>query len=218
MARRTMLFLGSFLMLPLCATAADWTLRFEAGATNDPKDSRSAYSLGSSELTLDSGYLLAVGCEYRLNPLVGFEVSLSRMALDAEWREFEIVGVGDPPQPESVLVASDSGEVALQPIGLTAMFHVLRTSRSDVYIGPQVAWVTYDIALKGAPDRESEAAFGVKIRWDWRPEDSPWSVGLSYRYLEAQRDDLERDVYTNLPIQAVALGVAYRFGNVHASQ
>lgn len=218
MARRAILFLSSFFILPWCAAPADWTVRLEAGATNYSRDSFSAFSLGYSELALDGGYSLSLGCEYRRSPLIGFEASISRIALDAEWREFQIQGVGDPPLPESVLVASDSGELALQPIALTAMFHVFRAPRSDLHIGPQVAWVTYDIALEGPPHRKSEPAFGIKAGWVWRPTESPWGVGLSYQYLEVQHEGVEHDQYTGLPIQVVALGLSYRFENSHASQ
>lgn len=218
MARRAMLFLSSVLILPCCAAAADWTVRLEAGATNYSRDSLSAFSLGYSELVLDGGYALSLGCEYRRNPLVGFEVSISRIALDAEWREFRIQGAGDPPLPEVVLVASDSGEFALQPIALTAKFHVFRAPRSDLHIGPQVAWVTYDIALEGAPQRKSEPAFGIKAGWDWRPTESAWSVGLSYQYLDVQHEGVEHDQYTGLPIQVIALGLSYRFENSHSSR
>jgi len=191
------------------AAAAGWTLRLEGGATDYSRHSFSGGSLSHSELTLDGGYALAVAGEYHLSPRVGVELSASRIALDAEWKDFEIRGVGNPPRAVAVLVGSGSGDFSVQPLGLALVFHPLRTPRSDLYVGPQVAWVTYDIGLDGPPDREAEPAVGAKLGWEWHRTGAPWSAGLVYRFLDVQHEGVERDQYTGLPLHVLSLVLSH---------
>jgi len=191
------------------AAAADWTVRAEGGATDYSRESFSGGSLSHTQLTLDGGYALSIAGEYRPNPRLGIELSLSRIALDAESRHFEIRGIGNPPRGVAVLVGSDSGDFSLQPLAVTLLFHPLRTSRSDLYVGPQVGWVRYDIGLEGLPPRESEPAVGAKLGWEWRPASSRWSAGLVYRFLDVQHEGLEHDTYTGLPLHLLSLVLSH---------
>ena len=218
MAHRSLLALAILItMANGRAVAADLTVRFEAGATDYSRRSFSGSSLGNSELTLNGGYVLSVAGEYRHNPRVGVELSASQIALDAEWRAFEIRGVGNPPRPVAIPAGSDAGDFTAQPVAVALLFHPLRASRSDFYVGPQVAWVRFDIGLEGPPDRESEAGLGAKVGWEWHPARSPWSVGLVYRFLEVQHEGVERDPYTGLPLHLLSLVLSHRFRGSHSS-
>ena len=210
MAHRALLVLAVLVtMTGSRAAAADWTVRVEGGATDYSRESFSGGSLSHSQLTLDGGYALAVAGEYHLSPRLGVELSLSRIALDAEWKNFEIRGIGNPPRGVAVLVGSDSGDFSVQPLGLGLVFHPLRTSRNDLYVGPQVAWVRYDIGLEGPPDREAEPAVGAKLGWEWRPASSRWSAGLVYRFLDIQHEGVEHDQYTGLPLHLLSLVLSH---------
>jgi hypothetical protein len=41
---------------------------------------------------------------------------------------------------------------------------------------------------------------------------SPWAAGVEVRHLEILHDTLERDLYRNIQLTTVALGVSYSFG------
>ena len=209
---RTLLLLGILGLSGLnTAMAADLTFRFEGGVARYSRTSLTAYSLGYSQLSLDDGSALTLGCEYRLNRALGFELSISRIALDADWRAFELHGEGDPPRPVAVLTDSDSGDFTLQPIALSLLWHPLRTRKSDLYLGPQVAAVSYSIGVEGPPHRDSEPAVGAKVGWEWLLGGSPWSLGVSYRFLEIQHEGVEHDQYTGLHPQTASLALSYRF-------
>jgi hypothetical protein len=88
----------------------------------------------------------------------------------------------------------------------------LRDRPFDLYLGPQIAWVSYDVDVPEAQDRESEFAYGAKLGAELRLGSSPWSVGLELRHVETLHELIEHDLYGNFGIDTAALVVGYRLG------
>lgn len=195
------------------AATGPWLLRVEAGTTDYSKQTFSGYSLGHTELSLDGGKGFGIAGEYRFSPRTGVELSLSSIDLDADWRQTEIRLVStNPTVLREVTVASDSGSFSLRPLAVTFLLHPLRHNWLDFYVGPQLAWVEFQMGLHGPPDREAELAFGGKLGLDLALGNSPWSAGVAYRFLETQHEGIERDQYTGIGIHLVSAVLSYRVG------
>jgi Outer membrane protein beta-barrel domain len=195
------------------AATGPWLLRVEAGTTDYSKQTFSAYSFGHTELSLDGGSGFGIAGEYRLSPRAGIELSLSSIDLDADWRQAEIRLVStNPTVLRAVTIASDSGSFSLRPLAVTFLLHPLRENRLDFYVGPQLAWVEFDMGLQGPPNREGELAFGGKLGLDLALGNSPWSAGVVYKFLDIQHEGVERDQYTGIGINLVSAVLSYRVG------
>ncbi|HEX3130352.1 MAG TPA: outer membrane beta-barrel protein [Thermoanaerobaculia bacterium] len=203
-SRYALAFLGLLALSAPGRAAGPWTFRVEGGTTNYSSRTFSSYLRGSTELRLDGGQSFGVAAEYRPGPRTGIELSLSTIDLDAESRSFEL-------RPNAVLVASDSGTFSLRPLAAAFLFHPSR-GRLDFYLGPQLAWVDYQIDVDGLPDREAELAYGGKAGLELAIGDSPWSVGASYRYLDVQHEGVERDQYTGIQLNLISAALSYRIG------
>lgn len=203
-SRYALVFLGLLaLSAPVCA-AGPWVVRAEGGTTSYSSRTFSGYQSDSTELRLDGGQGFGVAAEYRASPLVGVELSLSRIDIDADW---SLVRHNPRPLP----VASDSGTFSLRPLAAAVLFHPAR-GRVDFYLGPQLAWVDYQIDLNGPPDRDPELAYGAKLGLEVAIGDSPWAVGASYRYMDVQHEGMERDQYTGIRLDLISAAVSYRIG------
>jgi hypothetical protein len=207
----------AFLSLVLLSTAGraqtGWTLRVEGGTTDYSSRTFTGFLSGHTELSLDGGKGFGVAGEYRLGPRTGVELSLSSIDLDADWREVEIRLVStNPTVLREVTVASDSGSFTLRPLAVTFLFHPLQQDRLDFYFGPQLAWVDYQIDVNGPPDRDAELAYGGKAGLELALGRSPWSAGVTYRYLDTQHEGMEHDQYTGIRLNLVSAVLSYRLG------
>jgi hypothetical protein len=199
---------------PAVAEPGRWTLRGRALATDYKKRLVSGTQSGRTELVLDGGSGLELAAEYRSSPRVGWEVSVGQLSLDGDLRVVatRLVSV-DPFVLEDVTLFTDHGDFVLRPVAVSFLFHPLGERRFDLYLGPQVAWVSYDVDISSAQEREAEAAYGAKLGAELRLGSSPWSVGLELRHLETLHEAIEHDLYGTLGIDAAALMLAYRLGD-----
>jgi hypothetical protein len=204
-SRCILAFLGLLVLSTPIRAAGSWVVRVEGGTTDYSSRTFSSYLRGSTELSLDGGKGFGVAAEYRPGPRTGIELSLSRIDLDADSRQVEF-------HPNPIPIASDSGTFSLRPVAVTFLFHPLRQDRLDFYLGPQLAWVDFQTDLSGLPDREAELAYGGKLGLELALGNSPWSAGVTYRYLDTQHEGVERDQYTGIRINLVSAALSYRVG------
>lgn len=211
---RTILALAGLLLLNTAAHAqTGWTLRVEGGTTDYSSRTFSSSLSGFSELTLDGGTGFGVAGEYHISPRTGIELSLSRIDLDADWRTVLIRLVSTNPNVfREETIASDSGSLTLRPLAATFLFHPLQHDRLDFYLGPQLAWVDFQKDLNGPPDRDSEFAWGAKAGLELALGGSPWSVGVTYRYLDTQHEGVEHDQYRGIQLNLVSAVLSYKVG------
>jgi hypothetical protein len=186
-------------------------LRGRGLVTDYEKRLVSGFSLGRTELVLDGGSGFELAAEFRPRPRFGWELSVGRLSLDGDLRIIttRLVSVDPLVLQEETLFASE-GDFELQPIALSFLVHPLREGPVDLYLGPQVAWVSYRVDVPEAQDRESEPAYGAKLGAELRLGSSPWSVGLELRHLETLHEQIEHDLYGNFGIDIAALTLAYR--------
>ncbi len=112
-----------------------------------------------------------------------------------------------------VTIFSSDGDFTVQPFSLAVLFHPLRQSRFDIYAGPAIALVRYDIGVDGAQERDPEPGYGVKLGGEYLFGRTPWSLGLEYRHLELlRREPADRDLYGDIGLDVGSLVVGYRFG------
>lgn len=198
--------------LPAAAQESGWTLRLRALGSDYREQLGTSYFQSRNELELDGGFGFEVAGEYRFGSRSGIELAAGRLALDAEARVIQVEVVSfDPFVTRDVLVSTERGEIALQPFTVAYLFHPVRRGRIDLYFGPQLAYVTYDVGLDGASEREDELGYGAKLGLEWRPAGSAWSLGLELRHLEIGHETLDRDIYGDLGLTSYAVGVGYRF-------
>jgi len=212
-SRCALVFLGLLALSAPGRAAGPWTLRAEGGTTNYSSRTFSGFLSGYSELSLDGGKGFGVAGEYHISELVGVELSLSQIDLDADWRDVEIRLIStNPPVVGEVEVASDSGSFSLRPLAATFLFHPFHQGRLDFYLGPQLAWVDFQMGVNGPPDRDPELAYGGKAGLELALGGSPWSAGVSYRYLDTQHEGMEHDQYTGIRLSLVSAVLSYRLG------
>lgn len=210
-----LLLLVSISAAPAMAQPERWTLRASVLGTDYQKRLVSAFSLGRTELELDGGTGLEIAAEYRPSRLVGWELSVGRLAVDAELRSiaYRLISF-DPFILREEVTFSSEGDFRIEPIAVALLFHPLRDRRFDLYVGPQVAWVRYNADLDGAADRDDEPGFGAKLGAELRlGEDSPWFLAVELRHLQIPHDTLEHEIYTDIGIQTAALVFGYHVGS-----
>lgn len=209
------LLMVSISAAPAMAQPEGWTLRAGVLGTDYQKRLVSAFSLGRTELELDGGTGFEIAAEYRPSRLIGWELSVGRLAVDAELRNiaYRVVSFNPFVLGEEVTFSSE-GDFRIEPIAIALLIHPLRDRRFDLYVGPQIAWVRYNADLDGAADREDEPGFGAKLGAELRlGEGSPWSLALELRHLQIPHDTLEHEIYTDIGIQTAALVFGYHVGS-----
>lgn len=203
-SRYALVLLGLLVLSAPVRAAGPWVVRVEGGTTDYSSRTFTSYQSDTTELRLDRGTGFGVAAEYRPSPLIGVELSLSQIDIDADWNQYRF-------NPRRLLVASDSGTFSLRPLAAALLFHPSR-GRVDFYLGPQLAWVDYKINVDGPPDRDSELAYGGKLGLEVAIGDSPWAVGASYRYMDVQHEGMERDQYTGIRLNLISAALSYRLG------
>lgn len=211
----SLLLAVSIFSAPAMAQQEPWTLRASLLGTDYQKRLVTEYFGNSTELVLDGGVGLEIAAEYRPNRIIGWELSLSRLDVDATQRSFTNRVISfDPFVIRRELLFEDDGTFRIEPIAVALLFHPLRARRFDLYVGPQVAWVLYNVDVDGAQDRDPEPGFGGKLGAELRlGEDSPWSMALELRHLQIPHEGTDRDIYTDIGIQTAALVVGYHVGS-----
>ncbi len=205
-------------VLVLAATAAAaqpprWTLRAHALASNYEHEFIYPYST-TTYLNVDDGRGFEGSVEYRPHPRFGFELAAGQLTMDARVRVTQIQAISfNPTVLREVTIFSDEGEFTVKPFTAGLLFHPLRQGRFDLYVGPQVAWVRYDIDV--GESRDPYFGYGGKVGAAYSLGRSPWSVGVEYRHLELLREEnLDRSLYGEIGLDVFALTFGYRFGSV----
>ena len=199
---------------PVHASERAWLLRLEGATTNYSEETFSSYSVAYDRFVLDGGNGLGVATELLLSERLGLELSFGRVGLNAHWERFEYrPDPLNPTVPVAVQTDSDSGNFTLQPLAFSVYWHPFHSQRFDLYVGPQLAWVDYDVGLHGPPDRSAEWALGGKIGAEVRLGHSPWSAGVAFRYLDIQHEGEERDQYTGIGLPLASAVLTYRIGS-----
>ncbi|HKH44308.1 MAG TPA: outer membrane beta-barrel protein [Thermoanaerobaculia bacterium] len=208
------LLLAGFAAIPAAAEPTRWTMRGRALVSDYENRFTTAYFDNRTELDVDQGLGLEVAVELRANQRVGVELSAGRMSFDAALRNIRTVPgpSTNPREFQEIVTFSDEGDFVMEPIALSLLFHVLRDRPLDLYLGPQAAWVRYDIGVEGAQEREAELAYGAKLGAELRLGGSPWSLGLELRRLQTIHESTDRDLYGNLGVNIAALSLAYHTG------
>jgi hypothetical protein len=211
----SLLLLISISTAPAWAQPERWTLRAGILGTDYHKRLATEYFGNVTELVLDGGAGLEVAAEYRPNRIIGWELSLGRLDVDATRRDFVTRVISfDPFVSRIELRSEDNGDFRIEPIAVALLFHPLPARRFDLYVGPQVAWVLYDIDVDGAQDHDPEPGYGGKLGAELRlGEGTPWSVALELRYLQIPHKGSDRDIYTDIGIQTAALVFGYHVGS-----
>ncbi len=199
--------------LPGTASANDdpWKFRFAVVSMNPTGDIFDVPETGETfSYQSSSGVGIALDFEYRASRRLGIDfgvISASpgfTVAVDAE--------------PTSVSAKSD---IRVTPIYAALDIHLIPEGRFDLYIGPLVAYVTYDrFELVAGPEmREGFSAeegfgYGAVLGLDIGFGSGRWSLVTAVRYLkstlEASPDD--GDVgKTDLNPTIFSIGFGYRF-------
>jgi hypothetical protein len=211
------LLLAGLAVIPEPAAAAEpsrWTMRGRALVSDYENRFTTSYFENRTELDVDQGRGLEFALELRPNSLVGVELSVGRMSFDAALRDIRTEddpSSSNPRDFRDVVIFSDEGDFIMEPVSLSVLFHVLRDRPVDFYLGPQAAWVRYDVGVE-APEREAELAYGAKLGAELRLGGSPWSLGLELRRLQTIHESLDRDLYGNIGLNVAALSLAYHLG------
>lgn len=218
MIRKPRAALLASVVLVLTATAATaqqprWTLRAHALASNYEHQFVYPY-FTTQHLTVDDGRGFEGSVEYRPRPRLGFELAAGQLTFDARERVTRIEPISfNPVVLGEVTIFSADGDFTVKPLTAGLLFHPLREGRFDLYLGPQVAWVRYDVDV--AQSREPYWGYGGKVGAAYSLGRSPWSVGVEYRRLQLLQDEtVDRDLYGEIGLDVAALTFAYRFGSI----
>ena len=186
-----------------------WTLRLQASAADYSRTQRNSYGLGVTYFELSDGRGFNVAGEYRVRPRFAWEASFGQLALDAYYRSARVYPISfNPLVLGEETTVSDSGNLTLQPLLIAALFHPLRQNRVDVYGGPVVGLVLFDVDVADLQERDPELSYGGKVGVVVRLG-SRWSDSLEGRHLEVVHESLERDLYGDLGLTSASLGLAY---------
>lgn len=198
-----LLLAGLAAATPGAAEPGRWTIRARGIATDYETQRVYGHGLGRNEIDLSKGSGLEIAAEVRSSPRLGWEFSIGQLSVDANYRDYTVF-------PTERLNFSSEGDFAFSSVGVAFLIHPLRDRLIDLYLGPQVAWVRYDVDVPGAPTPEPDPAYGAKLGAELGLGSSPWSLGLELRYLETAHKSVEHDLYGNFGISTAALGLAYR--------
>lgn len=208
-----LLLLVSARMPARAAEPSRWTFRVGGLATDYEKDMASSYFSSTSRLHFGEGQGYEIAAEIRQNRLLGWELAISQLELDASYTVTQLRPISfDPLVLREETIFSSTGDFGIQPISLGLVFHPLERRSFGLYIAPQVAWVRFDPGIEGAQERDDEPAYGGKIGAEFFFGSSPWSLGLELRHLEIQHESLDRDLYGNTGLDVGALVFSYRVG------
>lgn len=213
-SRVASLVVAALFFTAAAATAASpqWALRLRMLSSNYDHQFVSSY-LTTTYLNVDHGRGFEGSAEFRPRQHVGLELSAGQVSMDARLRVTQLQPISfNPLVLREVTIFSSAGNFVVKPLSLALLVHPLRQSRIDFYVGPQIAWVHYDVGVLGAQGRDPEPGYGVKVGGEYLLGRSPWSVGVEYRRLELLHKNTERDLYGDIGLDVGSLMIGYRFG------
>jgi len=203
----------SLATLPGTASADDdpWKFRFAVVSMNPTGDIFDVPETGETfSYQSSSGVGIALDFEYRASRRLGIDfgvISASpgfTVVVDAE--------------PTSVSAKSD---IRVTPIYAALNIHLTPDSRFDLYIGPMVAYVTYDhFVLVADPDlregfnAEEGFGFGAILGLDIGLGSGRWSLVTAIRYLDTTLEASPDDGgvgKTDINPTIFSIGFGYRF-------
>src|SRR5688572_16942730 len=134
------------------AQAPRWTLRAHALAS--PYEHEFIYPYSTTQyLKVADGRGFEGSVEFRPHPRFGFELAAGQLTMDAHLRVTELQPISfNPTVLREVTIFTDEGEFTIKPFTAGLLFHPLREGRFDLYLGPQVVWVRYDIDVGQSRD------------------------------------------------------------------
>lgn len=159
-----------------------------------------------STVRIDGASGLALAAEWRLVPRWGLELSITRLAFDADFHQSEFRPPERPPVPEIF----DRGELVVRPVSLAVLAHPLRGARTDLYLGPAVSHVSYDVDVGRGLERSDEWGYGAVLGLDVAIGEAGWAAGVEARYLKAEHDDSIHGLWRSFSSYWVGAGVSYR--------
>lgn len=199
--------IGLALIAPAARAAGFPGLTLRAGGIATDYEKRGGISYGTyvSRLDLGGGSGPYAAAELRLHWRFGIELSAARLDLDAHYRVSRQVPISfDPFILGEELVYEADGKYTLKPLALAALFHLFSGRKVDVYLGPQVARVSFANDL-AAGTREPEMAFGGKAGLEVRFGDGPWAAAAEIGRLEIQHESTDHDLYGNLGVSTASV-------------
>ena len=184
--------LAALAAVPAQAAQGDYKFKIFGGVAYVTPMADNDVSGVNIEATDEVGY--EVGAEWKPFARIGFEAALIDVSQDVE--------------ADGVKFA----EIGMQPIIITANFHVINSDRFAWYIGPSVAFVSWDDLENEFGDSESidsEETFGISTGIDIGLGEGFAIVG-GLRWLDAGAESDDGDELNVDPLFA-RLGVAFRF-------
>jgi outer membrane protein W len=248
MKMRVVFVVLSLWLVALGASAQEGVLRFGAQGVFPTEDAsetvtwtRVLEGVGvlwaplDMRVDVDNGAGFSVGYEYKFNPRVGMEFSLSYTQNDLLLQgEGDGGFVSNPGQVQNGSIqVFQSGELTMIPLTLGANYHFFPDRPLDLYLGGFLGYVFFDdlqldgerinlefIGLPptvlGEPETvavESDATYGAILGVDLSLGASAWVFNASARYSRISatvRDDNDQFTLNVHPV-TLQMGVGYRF-------
>jgi opacity protein-like surface antigen len=210
------LVLLALLLSASTARAADltpWVLRGQALESDYEKTATDSSISGTSFLDLSSGSGFQAALEYRRNRVLGWEVSVGQLDIDATSRFSRLVPISfDPLVLVEQVTVSDLGTIALRPVTAGPLFHFPAGRLVDVYLGPFLGAAIFDVNAD-MPERDLELIYGAKLGAEVQLGSSNWALGIELRHLQVDHETLERDLYRDIDVQTLGVGLSYHLPN-----
>jgi hypothetical protein len=212
MSGRSILALIATLVLgfPSTGHSASWVLRGHGLASDYTETSTDSSISGTSFLELSAQTGFQVALERRSGRRLGWELSAGEVDIDAVSGVRRLVPVSfDPLVLEEQVTRFDAGPLALRPVTAALLVHA-PLGRFDLYIGP-LAGVSFFGVGRDQPDRDPEFSYGGKAGVDVFLGRSNWALSIDLRHLQVVHEAQERDLYRDIGMQTIGVGLSYRF-------
>ena len=189
-----------------------WSVRGLAlGADYTKKASDSSVS-GTSYLDLSGGPGFQLGVEFRPRSRAGWELSAGELTFDATSKVGRVVPISfDPLVLEERITVVDTGELVVRPITLGVLIHSSTARAFSVYGGPLIGVALFDVNVDGG-ERDPELLYGAKVGADVRLGRGAWAAGVEARYVEIAHDTHEHDLFRDLELTTLGVGLVYHIG------
>jgi hypothetical protein len=199
-------------IVPTAARAeVGWSLRAGGIGTSYEKHGGTGYFDYHSHLDLDGGFGPYAAAELRVDRWFGVELSTAKLDLDAHYRETQTVPISfNPTVLREVTRYEADGKYTLKPLALALLFHLRPDRRVSLYVGPQVARVSFANDIGSGP-RDPEMGYGGKAGVEVRFGDSPWAAAAEVGRLEIQHENgSDHDLYGNFGLATASALIVFR--------
>jgi hypothetical protein len=205
----TVLLATQLLGLPGAVHSATWVLRGH-GLWSDYRKTSTDSSIGGTsflELSARSGFQVAL--ERRSGRRLGWELGVGELGIDAVAGFRRLVPVSfDPLVLEEQVTLFDVGPIALRPVTAALLVHV-PLGKLDLYLGP-LAGVSFFGVGHDLPDRAAEFTYGGRAGVDVLLGRGNWALSVDLRHLQLLHETLDRDLYRDIGLQTIGIGLSYR--------